>query len=295
MDLVVLAAGMGSRFGGLKQIQPIDEDNNFIIDYSAYDAVRAGFDRIIFIIKEENLDIFKSTIGNRLSKIVPVEYAFQRLEDVPTGVKIPETRVKPWGTAHAIYSVKDIVSDRFAIINADDFYGYQSFKIMADYLKQNQDDEFVNVGFFAKNTLSDKGAVKRGVFYFENGVVKNLVESEVEWRGEEVWATPLGENKWEKISPDTLVSMNMFGFTKKLMDRLEKETKVFFESGNLEKGEFLIPVVVDQMMNDGEIKLCVEKTPAKWFGITYKEDLEEFKLAIDNMKTMGEYPRHLYN
>ena len=142
MDLVVLAAGMGSRFGGLKQIQPIDNDDNFIIDYSVYDAVKAGFDRVIFIIKEENLDIFKSTIGNRLNEVVDVEYVFQKLEDVPAGTVIPESRIKPWGTAHAINAVRDIVSDRFAIINADDFYGYESFEIVANYLKNNSNDEF---------------------------------------------------------------------------------------------------------------------------------------------------------
>jgi len=295
MDLVVLAAGMGSRFGGLKQIQPIDSDDNFIIDYSVYDAIKAGFDRVIFIIKEENLEIFKSTIGNRLEQIVPVEYAFQRLEDVPEGTVIPEGRVKPWGTSHAIYACKDIVSDRFAIINADDFYGSESFEIMADYLRTNNDDQFVNAAFYVKNTLSDKGAVKRGVFYMENGRVSRLVESEVERRADgQIWATPLGENNWKVIPEDTLVSMNMFGFTGKLMETLERETNIFFKTANLEKAEFLIPIVVDQMMNDGEIELEVKETPSKWYGITYKEDLEEFKEAIINMKSEGIYPEHLY-
>lgn len=295
MDLVVLAAGMGSRFGGLKQIQPIDNDNNFIIDYSIYDAVKAGFDRVIFIIKEENLDIFKSTIGNRLSQIVPCEYVFQKLEDVPEGTIIPQSRVKPWGTSHAIYACRDIVSDRFAIINADDFYGSESFEIMADYLRKNNDDEFVNAAFYVKNTLSDRGAVKRGVFYMENGKVSRLVESQVERREDgKIWATPLDENDWKVIPENTLVSMNMFGFTDKLMDRLDVETEIFFKSANLEKAEFLIPVVVDQMMGDGDIKLDVKETPSKWYGITYKEDLEEFKEAIVNMKRDGIYPEHLY-
>jgi len=286
---------MGSRFGGLKQIQPIDSDDNFIIDYSVYDAIKAGFDRVIFIIKEENLEIFKSTIGNRLEQIVPVEYAFQRLEDVPEGTVIPEGRVKPWGTSHAIYACKDIVSDRFAIINADDFYGSESFEIMADYLRTNNDDQFVNAAFYVKNTLSDKGAVKRGVFYMENGRVSRLVESEVERRADgQIWATPLGENNWKVIPEDTLVSMNMFGFTGKLMETLERETNIFFKTANLEKAEFLIPIVVDQMMNDGEIELEVKETPSKWYGITYKEDLEEFKEAIINMKSEGIYPEHLY-
>lgn len=294
MDLVVMAAGMGSRFGGLKQIEPIDEDKNFIIDYSVYDAVRAGFDRVIFIIKEENLDIFKSTIGNRLSKIVKVEYAFQKLENIPEGVKIPESRVKPWGTAHAIYCVKDIVSDRFAIINADDFYGFESFKIISDFLKTNKSDEFVSAGYLVKNTLSDKGAVKRGIFQIEGKVVKGLVESEVENKEGKIMATPLGQKDWKEISPETLVSMNMFGFTERLMTRLEKDISDFFAKANLEKDEFLIPMVVNDMICDGEIKMTVETTPEKWYGITYKEELEEFKTAIKDMIAKGVYPKHLY-
>ncbi|MBE7075505.1 MAG: nucleotidyltransferase [Clostridiales bacterium] len=294
MDLVVLAAGMGSRFGGLKQIQPIDEDENFIIDYSIYDAVKAGFDRVIFIIKEENFDIFKSTIGNRLSKIVSVEYAFQKLDNVPKGVKIPETRIKPWGTAHAIYCVKDIVSERFAIINADDFYGFKSFKIVADFLKTNTENEFVSAGYYVKNTLSDKGAVKRGIFQVDQKIVKALVESEVENRAGKIMATPLNQNLWKEISPDTLVSMNMIGFTKKIMVRLEKDFKEFFAKGNLEKEEFLIPMVVNDMIAEGEVKMVVETTPEKWYGITYKEDLEDFKSAIERMKENGVYPKHLY-
>lgn len=296
MDLVVLAAGMGSRFGGLKQIQPIDKDDNFIIDYSVYDAIKAGFDRIIFIIKEENLEIFKSTIGNRLEKIIEVVYVFQRMEDVPAGTVIPTSRVKPWGTAHAMYAVKDVVSDRFAMINADDFYGYESYKIVADYLKNNSDDEFANIGYYVKNTLSDKGAVKRGVLNAKNGVVESLVESKVERRADgKIYATPLDLDEWKEVPENTLVSMNMFGFTNKLMDRLTRETNKFFSTENLEKAEFLIPEVVDRMVQDGEVKLIVESTPSKWYGITYKEDLEDFKVAVENMKAEGQYPEHLYN
>ncbi|MBE5734910.1 MAG: nucleotidyltransferase [Clostridiales bacterium] len=294
MDLVVMAAGMGSRFGGLKQIQPIDNDENFIIDYSVYDAIRAGFDRVIFIIKEENYDIFRSTIGNRLSKIIKVEYVFQKLDDVPDGVQFPASRVKPWGTAHAIYAVRDIVSDRFAVINADDFYGYESYKIIADFLRSNSDDEFASVGYYMKNTLSDKGAVKRGMFVENNGVY-SLVESQVERRDGKLWATPLDQDNWREIPEDTLASMNMFGFTRKLIDRLGVDIVEFFNTENLEKGEFLIPFVVDNMVQEGEVVLKVEKTPAKWYGITYKEDLEDFKKAIDQMIADGVYPKHLYN
>lgn len=294
MDLLVLAAGMGSRFGGLKQIQPIDEDNNFIIDYSVYDAIKAGFDRIIFIIKEENFETFKDTIGNRLNKIIPVEYVFQT-NNVPKGFEFPKSRVKPLGTAHAIYCAKDVVSDRFAIINADDFYGYESFKVIADFLKANKDDGFANASFLVKNTLSDKGAVKRGIFKVENGFAIDLVESEIEKRGNQIMATPLGENNWKEISENTLVSMNMFGFTKKLMDRLEQDFVLFLKNENLEKAEFLIPNVINNMIQEQEITLKVLQTPSKWYGITYKEDLEEFKLAIENMKKEGVYPQHLYN
>ena len=294
MDLVVLAAGMGSRFGGLKQIQPIDEDKNFIIDYSIYDAIKAGFDRVVFIIKEENFDIFKETIGNRLSEKIKVEYVFQKMDIIPEGAQVPENRVKPWGTAHAIYCAKDVVSSRFAIINADDFYGYESFKLLADFLKSNKEDEFVNIGFCVNNTLSDKGAVKRGILKLEGNQANGLVESEIERRGNEIWATPLGKDDWGKISIDTLVSMNMIGFTKKLITRLEKDFVDFFKYENLEKAEFLIPEVVNKMVQDKQVELKVLKTTSKWYGITYKEDLEEFKIAIENMKKDQTYPKHLY-
>lgn len=295
MDLVVLAAGMGSRFGGLKQIQPIDEDKNFIIDYSIYDAVNAGFDKVIFIIKEENLEDFKSTIGNRLAKIVKVEYAFQKIDNVPAGTKIPEGRVKPWGTAQAIYCAKDLVSDRFAIINADDFYGKESFNILAEFLKNNKDDEFVNIGYFVKNTISEKGAVKRGVLNARCGKVKNLTESHVEIKDGKIMAAPLGTDDWREIAPNTPVSMNMFGFTKKLIDRLEKEMVKFFAQDNFEKAEFLIPAVVNDMIVDKEVKVSLKPTPEKWYGITYKEDLDEFVAAIENMRKNGTYPLHLYS
>ena len=294
MDLVVMAAGMGSRFGGLKQIEPVDEDKNFIIDYSIYDAIKAGFDRVIFIIKEENYEIFRSTIGDRLGQKIAVEYVFQRLDDIPNGVQIPEGRVKPWGTAHAIYAVRNVVSDRFAIINADDFYGYESYEIIANALSVNTDNEFIAPGYLVKNTLSEKGAVKRGVFIENNGNVSGLIESQIEKRGDEYWATPLNEDNWYKISGDALVSMNMFGFTGELIKRLDKDSVDFFANSDLNKAEFLIPSVVNDMIEDGNIVLRLEKTPAKWYGITYKEDLQTLKDAIQEMVKDGKYPKHLY-
>ena len=293
-----MADGMGRRFGGLKQIAPIDDDNNFILDYSIYDAVKAGFDRVILIIKEENYEYFNSTIGKRLSKIVPIEYAFQSLDIVPKGAEIPSDRVKPWGTANALYCCKDIVEDKFAVINADDFYGYQSFKLIADFLKNSHtDSEFISAGFQVKNTLSDKGSVKRGIFALNGNVAIDLVESQVELKDGKVMATPLNKGEWREIDKDTLVSMTMFGFNKKLMRRIEKDFDIFFSQSKeaLQKEEFLLPDVVDRMIKDNEIKLIVETTSAKWYGITYKEDLENFKFAIKNMKQAGMYPINLYN
>ena len=294
MDLVILAGGMGSRFGGLKQIQPVDDDNNFIIDYSVHDAVKAGFDRVIFVIKEENYEIFKSTIGNRLNNIVKVEYAFQRIDDIPEGVVIPEGRVKPWGTAHAIYAARNIVSDRFAIINADDFYGYEPFKLMADFLRTNKDNEFVSAGYLVTNTMSNTGSVKRGIFNEDNGYVVGLTESEVEYRDGKVWATPLDQNEWKEISDKTLFSMNMFGFTNKLIEKLKADINNFFKQDKLEKAEYLIPLVINDMMRDNEITLSLKMTTAKWYGITYKEELEGLKESIKTMINNGEYPKHLY-
>ena len=294
MDLVVMAAGMGSRFGGLKQVAPIDDDNNFILDYSIYDAVKAGFDRVVLIIKEENYEYFKDTVGKRLNKIVPVVYAFQSLDNVPNGFSMPE-RVKPWGTAHALYCCKDVVADKFAVINADDFYGYESFELIAKFLRGDS-NEFINAGFLVKNTLSDKGAVKRGIFSLDGNYATGLTESEIEVKDGKVMATPLNQNTWREISENTLVSMNMFGFNKKLMDRIVEDFDKFFAQPKevLLKAEFLLPMEVDQMIKDKDIKLMVGTTTAKWYGITYKEDLEQFKQAIVDMKNKGEYPQHLY-
>ena len=295
MDLVVMAAGMGSRFGGLKQVEPIDEDKNFILDYSIYDAVRAGFNRIVLIIKEENYEYFKATVGKRLGQVVPVEYVFQGVNVVPSGFSMPE-RVKPWGTAHALYCCKDIVDDRFAVINADDFYGYESFKLVADFLKNSTDDEFINAGFLVTNTLSDQGSVKRGILHSNNGYATGLVESEIQVKDGKVIATPLNQDNWNEISPNTLVSMNMFGFSKKLMARIVRDFELFFAKSREEllKAEFLLPDEVNKMIADGEVKLRVGTTNAKWYGITYKEDLAQFKQAIVNMKNKSMYPKHLY-
>ena len=301
MDLVILAAGMGSRFGGLKQIEAMDDDGNFIIDYSIYDAIKAGFDRVIFIIKKEIEDIFKSTIGKRLEKIIKVEYAYQSLDLVPAGIKLPADREKPLGTAQAILSCKDLVSNKFIIINSDDFYGRDAFIVAANYLKKLPEDSkniYANVGYLVSNTLSETGSVKRGVLLFdENKKLDKLVESKIEKINCKIMACPLDdENNVKEISKDTLVSMNMFIFTKDIMDHLEEGYLPFFKKNmnNLAKCEYLIPTVVSDLIQDNKVTCDVLSTSAVWYGVTYKEDKDFVVKSIKDLVKSGEYPNHLY-
>ena len=301
MDLVILAAGMGSRFGGLKQIEPIDEYGNFIIDYSIYDAKKAGFDKVIFIIKEENLEIFKETVGKRVEKYIKVEYAFQRLEDVPEGVVLPADRVKPLGTAQAILSAKNLVSDKFIIINSDDYYGSDAFKVAAQYLnslKAGSKNVYGNIGYMAKNTITENGSVKRGVLYFDkNNKLEKLVESKIEKVNGKLEATPLDdETKTEVIADDTLVSMNMFAFTRDIMDYLEKGYKQFFidNKDNLKSCEYLIPTVVSDLIEDGIATCDVLSTTSVWYGVTYKEDKDFVVSSLKKLVDNGEYPKGIW-
>ena len=220
MDLVILAAGMGSRFGGLKQIEPIDKYGNFIIDYSIYDAKRAGFDRVVFIIKKENYEIFKNTIGKRVEDKIETHYAFQSLDLIPEGYTLPSDRVKPLGTAQAILAAKPYVSDKFIIINADDFYGSDAFKVAADFLRNSNDpNTYANVAYRVTNTMTENGSVKRGVLVFdENKKLNSLIESKIEKVNNDIIATPLEGGDVMNISSDTLVSMNMFCFNKNITD-----------------------------------------------------------------------------
>lgn len=301
MDLVILAAGMGSRFGGLKQIEPVDEFGNFIIDYSIYDAKEAGFDRVIFIIKKEHYEIFKSTIGKRVENVIETHYAFQSLDLIPEGIKLPEERVKPLGTAQAILSAKDIVSNKFIIINSDDYYGKDAFKVAGNFLKSLKEDSkniYANVAYHVINTMSLNGSVKRGILNFDkNNKLKSLVESQISNESGKIKAFPLGEeDKKETIDEKTLVSMNMFCFTKDIMDYLNDGYLPFFKENmdNLDKCEYLIPSVVSDLINANKVECNVLSTKAKWFGVTYKEDKEEVVSSLKNLVNNGFYPKGLW-
>jgi len=298
MDLLILAGGMGSRFGGLKQIEPVHKNGEFIIDYSIFDAIKAGFDRVIFLIKKETYDIFKKTIGKRVEKHIKTEYVFQGLNDLPEGYSVPEGREKPWGTAHAILCCKDIIKGKFAMINADDFYGRDAYIRIANALKENEDSNtYLSVGYKVKNTLTENGAVKRGLMTVdENGYLLDINESSVEKKDDKIYATYLkGGNPFE-VDEDALVSMNVWGFDEKLFDVLEKKFVEFLNNlNNPLKDEFLIPDVINEQLHDGEVKAKILSTSAVWHGVTYREDKESVVNSIDKMVEENIYPDKLFN
>lgn len=295
MELVIMAAGMGSRFGGLKQIEPVHKNGEFIIDYSIYDAIRYGFDKVIFIIKKENYEIFKSTIGNRISDKIKTEYVFQSNDNVP--FEVPSDRVKPLGTAHAILCCKDTVKDNFLVINSDDFYGRDAFRVASEYLKsEHKSNEFGMVGYIVSNTLTENGSVKRGVCELKDGYITNLVESSVEKVNDKIIASPLDGRDSFEVNDDTLVSMNMFMFTPKIFELLESGFIEFYNKNvnNLLKCEYLIPEVVCNNIKKDKITFKAFKTTSKWMGVTYKEDKEVVVEGINSLVESGEYPDKLW-
>ncbi len=296
--LLIMAAGMGSRYGGLKQIEPIGPSGEFIIDYSIYDAIKAGYNKVVFIIKEENYEIFRETIGKRIENKINVEYAFQRLEDLPKGFSLPADRQKPWGTAHAILAAKDLINEQFTIINADDFYGRDSFFVSSNFIENNnQDLIFSLTGYMIKNVLSKNGAVKRGVCHIQDGFLKQLIESSVEVVDGKIIASPLDGSAKFELSENDLVSMNMLTFSPKIFDYIEANFPKFLEANkeNILKCEYLIPDVVYQMILDNKASVKVLPTTALWYGITYKEDKEEVVNNIHTLVKKGEYPKKLWN
>ena len=301
--LVVMAAGMGSRYGGLKQIDPVDKEGHIIMDFSIFDAVKAGFEKVVFIIKKENEQDFRAAIGDRLSEKIKVSYVFQELTNLPEGYVVPEGRVKPWGTGHAIMSCMGEIDGPFVVINADDFYGSHAFQVAYDYLTTHQDEEgiyrYMMVGYRLENTLTDNGHVARGVCEMDaQGYLADIHErTHIEKRGNGAAYTEDEGKTWIPISGDATVSMNMWGFSESILRELQSRFSAFLEE-NLEKNplkcEYFLPFVVDELLKEGRATVAVEKSQDKWFGVTYKEDKPMVMAAIQNLKDQGVYPAHLW-
>ena len=296
LTLLIMAAGMGSRFGGLKQIEPFGPNGEFIIDYSIYDAIKAGFNKVVFIIKEENYDIFRETVGKRIENKIKVEYVFQKLEDIPEGYTLPTDRVKPLGTGQAILASKNVINENFVVINSDDFYGRDAYMVVADFLKKTDSNTYGVVGYQVKNTLTENGSVKRGVCNTKDGYLDNIIESSIIEENEVITASPLDGRDSFTMDSNDLVSMNMLGFTPTLYPYLENKLVEFLEKNksDLSSCEFLIPDVLTDAIKEDYAKVSVLSTIAKWEGVTYKEDKEGVVNAINKLISDGIYPQDLW-
>lgn len=301
--LVVMAAGIGSRYGGLKQTDPVGSHGELIIDYSVYDAVRAGFKKVVFIINHKIEKDFKEIIGDRLTKFLQVEYAFQELEDVPEGIELPKDRVKPLGTAHAIYAARKVIDAPFAVINADDYYGVDAFSTMYTYLcniskrEKNNHYEYAMVGYRLGNTVTENGYVSRGVCNVDKESNLLRVEERVHIETKEEGIMYLEEGVFHPLAEETIVSMNMWGLQPSLVKRIEATMFAFLEKGMKEnplKCEYFLPFVVDDMIQTNMCSVKVLPTEEKWYGVTYSEDKEAVVCAIENMVKEGKYPQKLW-
>jgi UTP-glucose-1-phosphate uridylyltransferase len=298
MTLVILAAGMGSRYGGLKQLDPITDHGEFIIDFSIFDAIRAGFDRVVFIIKKENAELFHETVGSRVEKHVKVAYCYQGLDVIPDGCTVPEGREKPLGTGHAVLCAADIVKDNFAVINADDFYGREAFEMLAAHLKNAKAGECCMVGYRLKNTLSENGSVSRGECRVDDsGYLCSVTErTKITPAGDHAVYSDNGQDI--PLSQDTIVSMNCWGLTPDVFDKMGGNFRSFMESlhsaENPLKKEFYLPFAVEDIMKKGEITVKVYNTDAVWYGVTYKEDKPAVMAGIREMIANGTYPAGLW-
>ena len=296
MQLVILAAGMGSRFGGLKQLEPIDDHKDFIIDYSVFDAVAAGFDKVTIIIRKENEAIFKETIGKRISSKVDVEYVFQEKDTVPDA-RIPVERTKPLGTAHAILCCKDSVKDNFMIINADDFYGRGSYERAAEFIrKECSDSVYGCVCYHAGNTLTEFGKVKRGVCTVKDGNVVGITESQLQAEEQKISVQPLDGSPEFKVDFSNPVSMNMFILSPSIFRYLEDGFERFL-SGMKDpmKDEYLLPDIISETVSDGKAVLRCVDTDERWFGVTYLEDKAAVVDSVRQKIASGEYPEDLWS
>ncbi len=299
MTLVILAAGMGSRYGGLKQIDPITDNGEFIIDFSIYDAVKAGFDKVVFIIKEENYEAFRDTVGSRVEPYVKVEYAFQELYKLPDGFSVPDGRVKPWGTSHALLCAREFIDDNFAVINADDFYGRDAFVKLAEHLNSIKpgDTNYCMIGYILRNTLTENGTVSRGkCVTTPDGMLDSITElTKIKTDGED--ALFLNSNEeWESLSGRTIVSMNCWGLTPEIFPSLQEGFVEFLsgEGGRAIKSEYYLPGAIDDMMHAGKCDVKVISTTASWYGVTYSEDKPSVKASLRMLMENGEYPKKLW-
>lgn len=300
--LVIMAAGMGSRFGGLKQIEPVSDKGEIILDFSLYDAVMAGFKKVVFIIKEENEAAFRELIDEKAGKYIDVEYAFQKLDDLPNGYSVPEGREKPWGTGHAVLAARKVVDGPFAVINADDYYGPGAFQTMYSFLEKAEDADkyqYCMVGFQIENTLTENGYVSRGVCQLDgNSMLTDITErTKIQWQGDKIVFTEDDGENWTELPRGTFVSMNFWGFTSSMMKEMEARFPVFLDKAMAEnpmKGEYFLPGVVDQLIQEGKADVKVLKSMDRWYGVTYKEDKESVVDALQSMKDKGEYPDVLF-
>lgn len=300
--LVVMAAGMGSRYGGMKQIDPVGPSGQVIIDYSLYDARRAGFETVIFVIKHEIEDAFKAAIGDRVSKVMKVEYAFQQLEELPAGFAVPEGRAKPWGTCHAVLAAKHLIHGPFAVINADDYYGPEAFQVIYDYLSTHQDGEvydYCMVSYLLKNTVSENGSVARGVCEANpDGTLAAVTERTcIETYPGGIHFTENGGDTWQDLAPDTPVSMNMWGFGQSFLEEAEARFAGWL-SENLPKNplkcEYFLPLVVSELLAEGKATVKLLHSTDKWYGVTYREDKPVVVNAIAQKVADGLYPADLW-
>lgn len=300
VTLLILAAGMGSRFGGLKQIEPMGPNDEFIIDYSVYDAVKAGFNKIVFVIKKENYELFKETIGKRVEKHIKVEYAFQDLDSIPSGYTLPSDRVKPLGTAHAVLCAKDVIHDNFVMINSDDFYGRDAFIKAYNYLNNldNTSNDYAMIGYKVINTLTENGSVKRGVCEVDdNNYLLKIKESKIEKINDKIIASPLDGSNVFTVENSQTVSMNFLLFTPSIFKHIEDNFSLFFDNNkeDLINKEYLIPDVLSDLINSNKATCKVIETIASWIGVTYKEDTPIVKKAINDLIINGEYNNNLWD
>ncbi len=302
--LVVMAAGMGSRYGGLKQLDPIDDQGHVILDYSVYDAMRAGFETVVFVIKPEIDEIFREKIGNRIAKKMNVEYVFQRPDDLPEGYSIPEGRTKPWGTAQAVLSVRNVVDGPFAVINADDYYGPEGFDEIYNYLLHHPDGEdmyeYAMVGYLLKNTVTENGSVARGVCTeTANGYLHSVVERTKIVKGEHnPQYTEDDGQTWHDLSGDDVVSMNLWGFQKSYLEEAWAGFPAFLDKALVEnpmKGEYYLPTVVSNLLSQKKARVKVLRSNDKWYGVTYKEDKPTVVSAMAQLREKGLYPEKLWD